>query len=191
MNNMNKVTIEGFVMQVTPVDKYGNQRGFIEVTRASGVVDKVPFICKGDSLKNGCWIAVEGIVQTRNKKDENGNSHKSMFVRVQKAVELTFTCRNEVLIEGYLVKKDKLRETPSGKTIMDAVLAINEDRKSYYPSIIGWYQNAFHLNQMEIGTKVRLKARFQSREYIKRTSESEQVKTAYELSVSEIEEVEE
>lgn len=180
----NIVYLEGFVTELK-LSHYGDkQYGIIEISRESGNVDKVPFVYEGTDLELG-WQALEGKVETRNKVDKNGSRHKYMFVRVKKG-EVSFRCRNEVSFEGYLVSKDVLRETPRGKIVMDAIFAVNEDRKSYYPSVVCWYGFAFILNDMKIGDKAFLTARFQSREYAKKLEDKEFVRTAYELSVKDI-----
>ena len=68
-------------------------------------------------------------------------------------------------------------------------MAVNRDYKKsdYIPCII-WGRNARFASRFEIGTKVRICGRIQSREYSKKVSDDEfEVRTAYEVSIMKME----
>ena len=58
-------------------------------------------------------------------------------------------------------------------------------RSDYLPCI-AWGQNARLVSTWNVGDKVRLTGRLQSRDYIKNLGGSDQRRVAYEVSVSEI-----
>lgn len=185
MKKMNIAQIEGQVLQV---EKNGIlAAGIIEVERTSGVVDKVPFKTIDLDIQQGDWIRFSGHICTENVRDQQGKSHKKMFVLGRKG-DCSYVCKNEIEFNGTLVSKDKLRQTPQGRTILDAVIAINEENgKSYYPAIILWWSSAVMVNDLPIGTNLHIQGRFQSREYKKIFPDGEEIRTAYEISVRSVE----
>lgn len=181
MEHQNLIYLNGEIIKIQHREERGLTRGIISVERSSGVEDKIPFVMAYDSTLQLGRVEMAGKVATRNVKDKNGNTHKKIFVSVNNwvnAVEQTWL--NRVELNGVLCKKDVLRVTPFGKTIMDIVIAVNEENgKSYYPSAIVWEQTAEKLDNFPVGTQLRIKGRFQSREYLKENIS----KTAYEISV--------
>lgn len=152
--------------------------GIISTERTSGNIDKVPFRTKSCDFEIGTKIRLVGNVQTENVRDAAGVNHKKIFVYgiVMSVEDNNF--RNEVEFNGTLVRKEELRTTPAGKTIIDAVIAINNNGKSYYPAVILWGSVARFVSMLEIGTNVNVQGRFQSREYTK----NGECRTAYEIS---------
>ena len=73
------------------------------------------------------------------------------------------------------------------------MIAVNRMyNKSDYIPTIAWGRNAVYGGSLEVGDKVALEGRIQSREYRKFTDEGEAVtKTAYEVSASSLELMEE
>ena len=88
---------------------------------------------------------------------------------------------NHIMLEGYMCKRPVYRKTPLGREIADLLLAVNRPYgKSDYIPCICWGRNA------------RVLGRIQSREYVKKLSETEtETRTAYEVSVSKLECMEE
>ena len=81
------------------------------------------------------------------------------------------------------------RKTPLGREIADLLLAVNRPYgKSDYIPCICWGRNARYASGFEVGEHVQLLGRIQSREYVKRISDTETEKRiAYEVSVSKLE----
>ena len=95
---------------------------------------------------------------------------------------------NEVKLIGYLCKQPTYRTTPFGREITDLLIAVNRTyNKSDYIPCIAWGRNAKYSSYLNVGDKVNISGRIQSREYQKKISEDEvEAKTAYEVSTSKI-----
>lgn len=98
---------------------------------------------------------------------------------------------NSISLTGYICKKPVYRTTPFGREIADILLAVNRSyNKSDYIPCIAWGRNAKFAECLNVGDKVSIKGRIQSREYQKRLNETEvESKVAYEVSVSRLETV--
>ena len=81
------------------------------------------------------------------------------------------------------------RKTPLGREIADILLAVNRPYgKSDYIPCISWGRNARFASSFEVGARVRVWGRVQSREYTKKLSETEcEKRIAYEVSISKLE----
>ena len=97
------------------------------------------------------------------------------------------------LLEGYMCKRPVYRKTPLGREIADILLAVNRPYgKSDYIPCICWGRNARYASNFDVGEHVRIFGRIQSREYVKKLSETQtETRIAYEVSVSKLECVEE
>ena len=95
---------------------------------------------------------------------------------------------NTVELSGYICKEPVYRTTPFNREICDLLLAVNRAyNKSDYIPCIAWGRNARFVRDIEVGQKICVFGRIQSREYTKKLSETEsEVRTAYELSVGRI-----
>ena len=115
----------------------------------------------------------------------------SLFVREVAffEVELDGAKTNQIFLDGYICKLPVYRKTPLGREIADLLLAVNRPYgKSDYIPCICWGRNARFAASFEVGEHVQVIGRIQSREYIKKLSETEAEKrTAYEVSVSKLE----
>ena len=80
------------------------------------------------------------------------------------------------------------RKTPLGREITDLLVAVNRPYgKSDYIPCITWGRNARHAGNFEVGEKIALLGRVQSREYKKETEEAKkEERIAYEVSVMRI-----
>ena len=116
----------------------------------------------------------------------------SVFARniefLEDSSQLDVKLNNLVHMIGYVCKKPIYRETPLGKRITDLHIAVKRSYgKSDYIPCITWERNALYADTFEIGQKIEITGRIQSRKYMKRISESEYVeKIAYEVSVNKI-----
>ena len=100
---------------------------------------------------------------------------------------------NSLYLDGFVCKEPVYRTTPFGREISDLLLAVNRSyKKSDYIPIIAWGRNARYCRSFAVGDRLRIWGRVQSREYQKRLDDDTTVtKTAYEVSVSKLELVEE
>lgn len=100
---------------------------------------------------------------------------------------------NFIFLDGYICKLPTYRETPLGREIADILLAVNRPYgKSDYIPCIAWGRNARFVSSLEVGTRLQIEGRIQSREYQKQIYDEEyETRTAYEVSVSKLTVVEE
>lgn len=169
----------------------------IHVTRSSGTVDRIPVMIS-DRMTNithmniGDILCVEGQFRSFNRHDGEKNRLELFLF----AMELKFLGKiddkiknNQIFLDGYICKEPVYRKTPLGREITDVLLAVNRSyNKSDYIPCIFWGRNARCVAGMNVGTRLKITGRIQSREYSKRISENEyETKTAYEASISKLE----
>lgn len=144
----------------------------------------------------GEFLMVSGQFRSYNRHDEQKNRLVlSVFAREVSFIEeeLDGAKTNSILLDGYICKLPIYRKTPLGREIADLLLAVNRPYgKSDYIPCICWGRNARFASAFEVGEHVQILGRIQSREYVKKLSETETEKrTAYEVSVSKLECMEE
>lgn len=160
--------------------------------RLSGVPDKVTCLIPEEMIGSvfvGNNIEVYGEIRTYNK-DVDGTWKMLVYVFVNSILDYEECDKNNVYIEGYICKKPVFRKTILGREITDLIIASNRQRsgKSDYIPCIAWGINAKRCANMEIGTKLKIFGRFQSRDYMKQLDEeTSEVRTAYEVSTNRIE----
>lgn len=165
--------------------------------RTSGNADVIPLLISEKlftSNLKGEYVSVIGELRSYNKHAEGKNSLQlNVFVQELQILDGEFAdFANEMELTGYICKPPTYRKTPLGREITDILLAVNRPYvKSDYIPCICWGRNAAYASKLEIGTRIRIAGRIQSREYQKKISETEsETRTAYEVSVSRIEVVE-
>lgn len=173
----------------------------IRAERDSGIADSLPVIVSErsadiSSMHCGDTVSVRGEIRSHNlKRGEKARLVLEVFAQSVQAVDFVETDRdwsnNSVYIDGYICKPPTYRETPRGREISDVIVAVNRAcRKTDYIPCIFWGRNARFASQLPVGSHVKLSGRFQSREYRKSIGEVVEVRTAFELSVGELEVVE-
>ena len=97
---------------------------------------------------------------------------------------------NRIFLNGFICKPPVYRTTPFKREIADILLAVNRSyNKSDYIPCIAWGRNAKYAAALSVGTNLHIWGRIQSREYQKKINDYEvETKTAYEISVSKLEE---
>ena len=169
----------------------------VEVERNSGTVDSIPVmvserIVDVEKDLTGMYVEVSGQFRSHCRHDENGN-RLTLFVFATKIEILDESkagkCNNHVFLDGFVCKKPAYRKTPLGREIADLLVAVNRSYgKSDYIPCICWGRNARFAAGFEVGTHVQIWGRIQSRDYVKKLSETQvEQRTAYEVSVSKIE----
>lgn len=180
----------------------------VRVKRLSGTEDLVPimvsdFLIEQEMMKKsleGKWVEVAGQFRSHNKEGKDGRKHLELFLFVtainiyENEDELEeVTNSNLIFLDGYLCKPPVLRETPLGRQITDLFIAVNRAYgKSDYIPCIAWGRVAQWVSECEVGNRVQLYGKIQSREYFKRyskDSEAGEFKSAYEISVMRIQRV--
>ena len=164
----------------------------LEVLRLSGNCDIINIIVRPEMLES-LEIAERGKLcvcgQLRTFNNRRGEGAKLVITVFARELQL---CDEEdsnlVELIGTLCKEPNLRCTPMGRDICDLMLAVNRHygRSDYLPCIC-WGVRAREAAAWTVGTRVRLTGRIQSRRYIKLSEAGSVEKTAYEVSVTEIE----
>ena len=139
----------------------------------------------------GMLVRACGQFRSFNKHEENRNHLiLSVFVRDLEFIDNMEGYRpNQIILDGFICKQPVYRMTPLGREICDILLAVNRSYgKSDYIPCICWGRNARFAGNLEIGSRIQLIGRIQSREYQKRISENQLIKrVAYEVSVNKLE----
>lgn len=168
----------------------------LKTMRLSGVVDMVPLMISErlfdrDAKCAGTTVKIYGQFRSHNVSEEN-RTRLDLYVFVQEIQEVdrdTYEDMNEIRLNGFICKEAHYRKTPLGREIADMLVAVNRGYgKSDYIPCITWGRNARYASDLPIGTNVEMIGRIQSREYIKKHEDgTEEMRTAYEVSVSQIE----
>ncbi len=197
----NQVTIIGEIASEFAFSHEVFGEGFymvdVLVKRLSNSDDRIPLMISErliDVNQNytGEYIMATGQFRSYNQHEERKNRLVlSVFVREVSFVEeeLDGAKTNNILLDGYICKRPIYRKTPLGREIADLLLAVNRPYgKSDYIPCICWGRNARFASGFEVGEHVQVLGRIQSREYVKKLSETESEKrVAYEVSVSKLE----
>ena len=153
------------------------------VSRLSDAHDVIPLMVSDrlfDVEKShiGEKVLAKGQFRSYNKHEENKNRLiLSVFVReieVIDAVDDKENKPNQIYLDGYICKEPIYRMTPLGREIADLLLAVNRPYgKSDYIPCICWGRNARFASAFEVGEHVQVMGRIQSREYMKKITETE------------------
>ncbi|MGL4912101.1 MAG: single-stranded DNA-binding protein [Romboutsia sp.] len=167
----------------------------IKIHRLSDSYDVLPMtiserLLQEIDFENNKLVSVVGQLRSYNKNVDNKNKLVlTVFVREIKAVlEVDTKDPNSIFLDGYICKMPVYRKTPLGREITDLLVAINRpyNKSDYIPSIV-WGRNAKFAKNLQVGDRIQMWGRVQSRTYDKKTSEGDsQKKVAYEVSVSKI-----
>lgn len=171
----------------------------ILVKRLSDSYDVIPLMISErliDVNKNyhGVCVYVKGQFRSYNRHEE-GKNRLILYVFVK---ELEFVNgeseklnTNQIFLDGHICKAPVYRKTPLGREIADILLAVNRPYgKSDYIPCICWGRNARWASCIEVGNRIAICGRIQSREYQKKISETEiENRTAYEVSAFKMEDL--
>ena len=191
--DLNRIQLHGCV-EAAPVLSHSNHgvefyRFPLMVTRLSGAEDRInivaprPLLDRSDPLATGKELTVRGEIRTFNNRTGVGNRLViSTFAR--ELVGEEGPDENHLELTGTLCKHPSLRATPLGRTICDMILAVNRryGRADYLPCI-AWGSLAHRCGELEVGDRLRLNGRLQSRVYTKTVEERLEERTAFEVSV--------
>lgn len=169
----------------------GNQiyEVMVEVQRKSGTFDQVRVRFKDEVVKpveisrmKGRYLFLSGAVRSVSYQ-VCGKHHLHLFLWAKK---ISFGRKeqddNMFKFTGFIVKK-RFRYTPSGIAITDLMVAYNRvNGVSDYIPCIAWGRDAYYAENLDIGDKVDVLGRMQSRIYWKDDNQM----TAYEISIQQI-----
>ena len=180
---------EGFFVVEVAVNRLSNYADYIPLMVSERLIDTTQSYI-------GEKIHVTGQFRSYNRHEETKNRLiLSVFVRELEFVDEYMENEDEerksnyITLDGYVCKAPVYRKTPLGREIADLLVAVNRSYgKSDYIPCICWGRNARYATTFEIGSHVSVIGRIQSREYVKKLSETEtQKRIAYEVSVSKLE----
>lgn len=165
----------------------------LRVERLSGEKDLIPVLVSEKIIDEkqeytGKFVEISGLISSYNKHS-NGENSVILNVFAKRIKFLDYLAKNEnvnsVFLGGYVCKKPVCRKTTRGKDVSDLILASNRRYGSCdYIPCISWYEDAKHVGNLEVGTKIILTGRLQSREYIKKLEEGKQEKrVTYEVAI--------
>lgn len=168
----------------------------VEIKRLSENTDTIRCVISDrlvdvSKFDEGSQVKITGKLRTFNEKKENEKVSLQVYVFVDSIEEIEeIKTINSVYLDGFVCKKPTYRQTLSGREIADILVAVNRPYgKSDYIPCICWGRDARYVsNEVEVGQPIRIKGRIQSREYIKKISDTESItRTAYEVSASVVE----
>ena len=176
----------------------------LEVPRLSEITDKIPVTISERLLTEfdltiGKKVMIEGQFRSYNSYE----NEKSRLVLTVFAKDISLyeekeeeneenkkdIVSNEVTLIGYICKPPIYRQTPFGREISDILLAVNRAyNKSDYIPCMAWGRNARFCQNIQVGTRVKITGRVQSREYEKKYEDGTvEKRIAYEVSVISLE----
>ncbi len=169
----------------------------ILVSRLSDQIDEIPLMVSErlmDVNQDYRGGIIEATGQFRSFNRHEGNRNRlvlSVFVReIRFPEDYTDGAKtNQIYLDGFLCKAPIYRKTPLGREIADLLVTVNRPYgKSDYIPCIAWGRNARYAAGFEVGSRIRVWGRIQSREYTKKISEEQvEKRVAYEVSVSKLE----
>ena len=197
----NQVSIMGQIVSQFTFSHQVFGEGFylidVMVKRLSDSEDRIPVMVSERLIDvtqdyEGEYIPVYGQFRSYNRHEEKKNRLVlSVFAREVSFVEEEDDSikSNQIFLDGYICKPPVYRKTPLGREIADLLIAVNRPYgKSDYIPCICWGRNARYASAFAVGGHVLVWGRIQSREYVKKLSETEAEKRiAYEVSVSKLE----
>ena len=167
----------------------------LDVNRLSGAVDCLPITISERLMKTiqftdfkiGDELEINGDFRSHNQ-EEQGRSKLILSVFCKSVVpKSTKIDKNQIDLMGYVCKPPIYRVTPLNRQINDLLLAVNrQNRKSDYIPLIIWGRNATMAKDYKVGDCIGIKGRVQSRKFNKVIGETNEERTAYEVSVQEV-----
>lgn len=195
MNN-NKTLLFGKIVEEPAFSHETFGEGFYEikmsVARLSDHCDIIPVTISEKLIDNsfvvGKSLAIKGQFRSYNKQ-EGDKSKLLLTVFAREIIDFDDSMNPNIIeIVGYICKPPIYRTTPFKREICDILVAVNRSyNKSDYLPCIAWGRNARFIKNVDVGSKVEIVGRVQSREYQKKTETGDiENKIAYEISVNKI-----
>lgn len=191
-NTDNQIVVSGMITSTIKYDFSSHGERFFRFnlisTRLSENTDTISCVIPETLINHITSDVVEliGEIHTRNVRREDGTSKLDIFLFVKQVGEYGEYDKNKGELTGYICKPPVYRKTPLGREIADVLLGVNRSygKSDYIPCIV-WGRNARRVANMEVGQKITVSGRLQSRDYTKHISDTEfEMRIAYEFSVS-------
>ena len=159
----------------------------LRVPRLSGVDDVLNIVTADPDpalWAAGQWVSVQGEVRSYNNRSGQGSKLVITVLARSAQPDTVEEGENRLVLSGALCRKPVVRRTPLGREICDILLAVNRPygRADYLPCI-AWGSLAAHCGELDVGNRLRLEGRLQSRQYHKLIDGEQVARTAFEISV--------
>lgn len=191
----NTVYIEGDIdgMPKLSYEEHGEKfyETIVKIPRLSGNADYLPITVSErllmSEIPSGDHICALGQFRSYNKIID-GKARLFLTVFVREVLDKPISKNpNQIIIAGYICKPPIYRITPLNREIADLLIAVNRNYgKSDYIPAIAWGRNANFADKLEVGDKIVVSGRIQSRQYEKATDKGIETRTAYEVSIASI-----
>ncbi len=189
--SVNSIILRGELQALPEFSHENHGRRFFRfhlmVPRLSGAVDILPIIAEERIIHaidpcGGQMLTVTGQIRSHNYRVD-GVRRLMIFVFAATICAEDGEAINEVVLEGPLCREPIYRRTPLGREICDVMLAIPRafHRADYLPGIL-WGRVAQEICECNVGCRIRINGRLQSRTYNKCTENGNEERTAYEIS---------
>ena len=192
MNNINRVQLCGTAVAAPQFSHENHELRFytfpLAIPRLSGVDDVLPIMLPQTLLtacpvEAGDTVSLQG--QLRSFNNRSGEGHRLLLSVFAHSLQLSDQVPfNQIQLSGVVCKSPSLRRTPLGREICDILLAVNRryGRADYLPCI-AWGAVAQSVASYEVGDRLTVEGRVQSRTYTKETEDGAVEHTAYEVSI--------
>jgi len=159
----------------------------LRVPRLSGTDDVLNIVTADPApavWMPGRWVSVQGEVRSYNNRSGQGSKLVITVLARSACPDGLEEGENRLVLAGVLCRRPVARRTPLGREICDLLLAVNRPygRADYLPCI-AWGSLAAHCAGLDVGDRLRLEGRLQSRQYHKLIDGEQVERTAYEISV--------
>jgi len=157
----------------------------LRVPRLSGTDDVLNIVTADPSAwAPGRWLCVQGEVRSYNNRSGQGSKLVITVLSRAASPDELEEGENRLVLAGVLCRRPVVRRTPLGREICDLLLAVNRPygRADYLPCI-SWGSLAVHCGGLDVGDRLRLEGRLQSRQYHKLIDGEQVERTAFEISV--------
>ena len=174
-----KIYGEAFYTFLLECGRLSEKMDILPVTVSERLMTKHP-LCEGTE------VCIRGQLRSYNKLAD-GKVRLLLTIFARDIEENSFSV-NEIELKGYVCKPPVYRVTPFGREITDLLIAVNRayNKSDYIPCIV-WGRNARYAAGFEIGDKVSVYGRIQSRQYEKILDTGEKIqRTAYEVSIAKL-----
>ncbi len=203
LNENNQVTIAGEIISDFTYSHNVLGESFYEfriaINRLSETIDIIPCLISErsfDVLKDniGTYVKINGEFRSYNRYIEKLDKNVlvlTVFVRNieiadKEDIKQNSKNNNNIILNGFICKDPIYRKTPLGREIADVLLAVNRSygKTDYIPCVF-WGRNAKFVSNLNVGDRLEVYGRIQSRKYVKKISDIESItKLAFEVSAN-------
>lgn len=205
---MNKIILQGILKNI----KYSHTIQGVDYDKATLLVQRddkredlidIKFKKFSNIYKENQLIEFEGNIRTFSQQLKDKNKVQVYVFTYFDIPDYLFNLTedtephisNYCELDGKICKKNELRTTKEGKSVINFILANNlvtetQNLNCYIPCV-AWGKNAKYVNSLKIGDKIQLQGQLQSREYKKKLNDSDfEVRVAHEVSIKIINKIE-